>query len=101
VIKMKEKSVRASSKETGLKLIETAKDRVVRLIGTGHIMKVTGTGRIMKVIGIDHIMKVTGIDHIMKVTGIDHIMKVIGTDREAKATVSMLNALIMITGCGT
>ncbi len=79
---MKEKSVRASSKETGLKLIETAKDRVVRVTGTGRIMKVTGTGRIMKVIGTDH------------------IMRVIGTGREAKATVSMPNALIMITGCG-
>ena len=88
---MKEKSVRASSKETGLKLIETAKDRVVR---------VTGTGRIMKVIGTDHIMRVVGTDHIMRVIGTDHIMRVIGTGREAKATVSMPNALIMITGCG-
>ena len=79
---MKEKSVRASSKETGLKLIETAKDRVVRVTGTGRIMKVIGT------------------DHIMKVIGTDHIMRVIGTGREAKATVSMPNALIMITGCG-
>ncbi len=70
---MKEKSVRASSKETGLKLIETAKDRVVRVTGTGRIMKVIGT---------------------------DHIMRVIGTGREAKATVGMPNALIMITGCG-
>ena len=52
---MKEKSVRASSKGIGLKLIETAKDRVVRVIGTG---------------------------------------------REAKATASMPNALIMMTGCG-
>ncbi len=82
VIKMKEKSVRASSKGIGLKLIETAKDRVVR------------------VIGIDHIMRVIGIGHIMKVIGTDHIMRVIGTGREAKATVSMPNALIMITGCG-
>ena len=70
---MKEKSVRASSKGIGLKLIETAKDRVVRVIG---------------------------IDHIMRVIGTDHIMRVIGTGREAKATVSMPNALIMITGCG-
>ncbi len=79
---MKEKSVRASSKVTGLKLIETAKDRVVRVTGTGRIMKVIGT------------------DHIMRVVGTDHIMRVIGTGREAKATVSMPNALIMITGCG-
>ncbi len=82
MIKMKEKSVRASSKGIGLKLIETAKDRVVRVTGTGRIMKVIGT------------------DHIMRVVGTDHIMRVIGTGREAKATVSMPNALIMITGCG-
>ena len=82
MIKMKEKSVRASSKETGLKLIETAKDRVVRVIETGRIMKVTGIGR------------------IMKVTGTGRIMRVIGTGREAKATASMPNALIMMTGCG-
>ena len=88
---MKEKSVRASSKGIGLKLIETAKDRVVRVIGIDHIMRV---------IGIGHIMKVIGTDHIMRVIGTDHIMRVIGTGREAKATVSMPNALIMITGCG-
>ena len=91
MIKMKEKSVRASSKGIGLKLIETAKDRVVRVIGIDHITKVIGTDRVVRVIGIDH---------IMKVIGIDHIMRVIGTGREAKATVSMPNALIMITGCG-
>ena len=79
---MKEKSVRASSKGIGLKLIETAKDRVVRVTGTGRIMKVIGT------------------DHIMKVIGTDHIMRVIGTGHEAKATASMPNALIMMTGCG-
>ena len=79
---MKEKSVRASSKGIGLKLIETAKDRVVRVIGIDHIMKVIGTG------------------HIMKVIETGHIMRVIGTDHEAKATASMPNALIMMTGCG-
>ena len=70
---MKEKSVRASSKGIGLKLIETAKDRVVRVTAKGHIMKVIETG---------------------------HILRVIGTGREAKATASMPNALIMMTGCG-
>jgi hypothetical protein len=60
---MKEKSMRASSKETGLKLIETAKARIVRVAGTDREVKVTGT---------------------------DH-----------EAIVSMPNALIMITGCGT
>jgi hypothetical protein len=98
---MKEKSMRASSKETGLKLIETEKDRVVRVIGTGHIMKVTGTGRIVRVTAKDHEARVTGIGREVKVTGIGRIMRVTGTGHEAKAIVSMLNALIMITGCGT
>ena len=79
---MKEKSVRASSKGIGLKLMETETDRVVRVAAKGHIMRVIGTG------------------HIMKVIGTGHIMKVIGTGREAKATASMPNALIMMTGCG-
>ena len=69
---MKEKSMRASSKETGLKLIETAKDRIVRVTGIGREVKVTGTG------------------HEARVTGTGH-----------EAIVSMLNALIMKTGCGT
>jgi len=69
---MKEKSMRASSKETGLKLIETEKDRVVRVIGIGREVKVIGIGREVKVIGIGR-----------------------------ETIVSMPNALIMITGCGT
>ena len=82
MIKMKEKSVCASSKGIGLKLIETAKDHVMRVTETGHEAKVTETG------------------HEAKVIGTGHIMKVIGAGREAKATASMPNALIMMTGCG-
>ena len=81
MIKMKEKSACASSKETGLKLIETAKDRIVRVIGTGREVKVIGIGREVKVIGIGREVKVAGTGH--------------------EAIVSMLNALIMKTGCGT
>ena len=78
---MKEKSERTSSKETGLKLIETAKDRIVRVTGIDREVKVTGIGREVKVIGTGRIMRVPGAGH--------------------EAIVSMPNALIMITGCGT
>ena len=87
MIKMKEKSVRASSKGIGLKLIETAKDRVVRVTVK------------------DREAKVTAKDREARVTAKDHVVRVIETGREVKVAVktgSMLSALIILMNwCGT